>query len=126
VPFNLWKVQSAVKISINDLLRPCSRFVNIYVGDPVINSSSVAEQTVHLRKILQLLPLEILYAKHKIVLLESKKLSSVDSQKVIATSTTPDTIKDVLAILELSKFYQRFLSQFVETKRRLELISMAT
>ena len=55
MPFGLCNTPSTFHRTMNDILRPCSTFAQVYVDDIVIHSTSVEEYAEHLRSVLQLL-----------------------------------------------------------------------
>ena len=111
--------------TMNDLLRPCSAFSQVYINDIVIHSSSVEEHDEYLRIVLQQLRRETLYAKRKKCTIGAQEtefcgflvnavgiLSQPEKTDTIEKWPTPQSVKDVRAFLGLEGFYQRFSSQF--------------
>ena len=71
---------------MNDLLRECREFAQVYIDDIVIHSASLEDHVAHIKKVMTLLRSEKLYAKRKSVSLERKKLISVDSWSIATAS----------------------------------------
>lgn len=126
MPFGLTNAPSTFQRMMNQVLAPfINKFVQVYLDDIIIYSSSVEEHYHHLRKILQLLRENHLIAKKKKCSFYFKSLQflghiiakegiQTDPAKIskIRDWPTPTTIKEAQSFLGLSGYYRRFIKDY--------------
>lgn len=126
MPFGLSNAPSTFMRIMNQALRPfIGRFVVVYFDDILIFSTSLAEHTEHLRKVLTVLRAEKLFAAKqkcefgvdKVLFLGyvvSDKGLAVDQSKVDAINSwpIPKTVSEIRSFHGLASFYRRFVHNF--------------
>lgn len=126
MPFGLTNAPSTFMRLMNHVLRHfIGKFVVVYFDDILIYSQNLHDHLLRLRKVLEVLRSEKLYANRdkctfsteNIVFLGfmvSSKGVEVDKEKVRAISElpTPTSIKEVRSFHGLASFYRRFVKDF--------------
>ncbi|XP_033144892.1 uncharacterized protein LOC117133039 [Brassica rapa] len=126
MPFGLSNAPSTFMRIMNQALRPfIGRFVVVYFDDILIFSTSLAEHTDHLCKVLTVLRTEQLYAAkqkcefgvNKVLFLGyvvSDQGLAVDHSKIEAVQSwpIPKTVSEVRSFHGLASFYRRFVNHF--------------
>ena len=126
MPFGLTNAPSTFMRLMNHVLREClGKFVVVYFDDILIYSRTIDDNVMHVRKVLEILRVEKLYANLKkcsfcmdrvnfLGFGVSSKGLEVDVEKVKAIRewSTPTNISQVRSFHGLASFYRRFIKDF--------------
>ena len=125
MPFGLTNAPATFQRTMNNLLSEYREFANVYIDDIVIFSRTLEEHLQHVRKVLQKLRGEKLYAKKKKCTFGASEIefcgflvnrtgigSHPDKLRAVDEWPTPKSAKDVRSFLGLAGFYQRFVKNF--------------
>ncbi|KAD5802564.1 hypothetical protein E3N88_13924 [Mikania micrantha] len=126
MPFGLTNAPAVFMDLMNRVCRPyLDQFVIVFIDDILIYSKSEREHEDHLKKVLELLRKEQLYAKfskcefwlkevHFLGHVINKDGIHVDPAKIEAIKnwTTPSTPTEIRSFLGLAGYYRRFISNF--------------
>ena len=126
MPFGLTNAPSTFMRLMNHVLREClGKFVVVYFDDILIYSRTIDDHVMHVRKVLEILRVEKLYANLKkcsfcmdrvnfLGFVVSSKCLDVDVEKVKAIREwpTPTNISQVRSFHGLASFYRRFIKDF--------------
>ena len=72
MPFGLCNAPSTSQRTMNDLLRDCREFAQVYIDDMVFHSASLEDHVTHIKKVLTIILSEKLYAKRKKCIFEAQ------------------------------------------------------
>ncbi|XP_048228809.1 uncharacterized protein LOC125369769 [Ricinus communis] len=126
MPFGLTNAPSTFMRLMNHVLHEClGKFVVVYFDDILVYSKSIDDHVMHVRRILDILRVEKLYANLKkcafcmdkvnfLGFVVSSKGLEVDVEKVKAIREwpTPKNISQVRSFHGLASFYRRFIKDF--------------
>ena len=126
LPFGLTNAPATFSTLMQTLLHSfLDQFVIVYIDDILIYSKSEREHVEHLRKVLDVLRKEKLYAKKEKCEFSKSKVSflghvisgeglAVEQQKVQAIETWPEckNVEEVKSFLGLAGWYRRFVPNF--------------
>ncbi|KAD3639980.1 hypothetical protein E3N88_29203 [Mikania micrantha] len=126
MPFGLTNAPAVFMDLMNRVCRPyLDQFVIVFIDDILIYSKTKHEHEDHLRKVLELLKAEQLYAKfskcefwlkevHFLGHVINKDGIHVDPVKIEAINnwTTPSTPTEIRSFLGLAGYYRRFIANF--------------
>ncbi|KAD4180450.1 hypothetical protein E3N88_29041 [Mikania micrantha] len=126
MPFGLTNAPAVFMDLMNRVCRPyLDQFVIVFIDDILIYSKSEQEHEDHLRKVLELLRAEQLYARfskcefwlkevHFLGHVINKDGIHVDPAKIEAIKnwTTPSTPTEIRSFLGLAGYYRRFIANF--------------
>ncbi|GMH24895.1 hypothetical protein Nepgr_026738 [Nepenthes gracilis] len=126
MPFGLTNAPAAFMDLMNRIFRPyLDKFVVVFIDDILIYSKDHEEHEIHLRKVLQVLRDEKLYAKlskcefwlERVMFLGhviSNGGISVDPKKIEAVTSwsRPTSVTEVRSFLGMAGYYRRFVENF--------------
>ena len=126
MPFGLTNAPGTFMRLMNHVLRDClGKFVVVYFDDILIYSKTIDDHVLHVRRVLEILRIEKLYANLKkcsfcmdrvnllgFVISSNGLEVDVEKVKAIREWPTPTNISQVRSFHGLASFYRRFIKDF--------------
>lgn len=137
MPFGLTNAPSTFQGLMNSIFKPFLRkFVFVFFDDTLIHSKSWEEHVQHVDRVLQLLKEQQLYAKPSKCFFGVKEVAyldhtishegvKVDPNKIKETVdwTIPKTLKNIIGLLGLARYYRKFGPNYARTEAPLTILT---